>query len=83
MQIELLKKHVKQDLIVNQLQFSLMHTAIIDAGLNVNMKNDAGIVRESSVLDYCRLHDVTIQAWSPFQYGMFEGVFVGKENFLI
>jgi len=81
MQIELLKKHVKQDLMVNQLQFSLTHTAMIDAGLNVNIKNDAAIVRDSSVLDYCRLHDVTIQAWSPFQYGMFEGVFVGNEKF--
>ncbi|MFZ3578833.1 aldo/keto reductase [Virgibacillus sp. DJP39] len=81
MQIELLKKYLKQDLIVNQLQFSIMHTSMIDAGMNVNMGNDSAIVRDGSVLDYSRLNDMTIQAWSPFQYGMMEGVFVGNEKF--
>ncbi|WP_153462879.1 aldo/keto reductase [Sediminibacillus terrae] len=81
MQIELLKKYLKDDLIINQLQLSLMFTPMIDAGLNVNMQHDPAVVRDSSILDYSRLHDMTIQAWSPFQYGMFEGVFVGNEKF--
>ncbi|WP_430789029.1 aldo/keto reductase [Virgibacillus flavescens] len=81
MQIELLNKHLEQDLIINQLQFSIMHTNMIDAGLNVNMQNNPAIVRDSSILDYSRLNDMTIQAWSPFQYGMMEGVFVGNEKF--
>ncbi|MFZ4452539.1 aldo/keto reductase [Salibacterium aidingense] len=81
MQVELLKKHVQQELIVNQMQLSLMHTPMIDAGLNVNMHNDPAVVRDSSTLDYSRLHDMTIQAWSPFQYGMIKGVFVGNDNF--
>ncbi|MFD2042939.1 aldo/keto reductase family oxidoreductase [Ornithinibacillus salinisoli] len=81
MQIELLKKYVEQDLIVNQLQFSIMHTGMIDTGLNVNMKNANGIDRDGSILDYSRLHDMTIQAWSPFQYGFFEGVFVDNDQF--
>lgn len=81
MQIELLKKHLTQNLIVNQLQFSIMHTSMIDAGFNVNMHHDPAIVRDGSILDYSRLHDMTIQAWSPFQYGMMEGVFVGNEKF--
>ena len=37
--------------------------------------------RDGGVLDYCRLHDITIQAWSPFQYGMFEGVFLNSEKY--
>jgi len=37
--------------------------------------------RDGSILDYCRLHDITIQPWSPFQYGFFEGVFLGNEKF--
>ena len=81
MQIELLKKYLKQDLIVNQLQFSIMHTGMIDAGINVNMQHDPAIVKDSSILDYSRLNDMTIQAWSPFQYGMIEGVFVGNDKF--
>ncbi|QOR67916.1 aldo/keto reductase [Cytobacillus suaedae] len=81
MQIELLKKYVKEDLIVNQLQLSLMHTPMIDAGLNVNMQHDPAVVRDSGVLEYSRLHNMTIQAWSPFQYGMIEGTFIGNEKY--
>lgn len=81
MQIELLKKHVKQDIIVNQLQFSLTNTGMINAGLNVNMQIDHSVMRDGSILDYCRLKDITIQAWSPFQYGFFEGVFLGNKKF--
>lgn len=81
LQIELLKKYVKVDLIVNQLQLSLMHTPMIDAGFNVNMQHDPAVVRDNGVLEYSRLHQMTIQAWSPFQYGMMEGVFIGNDQF--
>lgn len=81
MQMELLKKYVKQPLCANQLQFSIAHTGMIRSGVEVNMMTDGALDRDGSVLDYCRLHDVTIQAWSPFQYGMFEGVFLGNEKF--
>jgi len=81
MQIELLKKYVKQDLIFNQLQLSVMRTGMIDSGFNVNMKVPASIDHDGSILDYCRLNDITVQAWSPFQYGFFEGVFVDNPKF--
>ncbi|WP_173917592.1 aldo/keto reductase family oxidoreductase [Halobacillus sp. Marseille-Q1614] len=81
MQMELLKKYWKEDLIVNQLQLSLVHTPMIDAGFNVNMMNDPAVVRDSNVLEYCRLNDITIQAWSPFQHGMIEGPFIGNKEF--
>ncbi|WP_054859742.1 MULTISPECIES: aldo/keto reductase [Gracilibacillus] len=81
MQIELLKKYVEQDLIANQLQLSLMFTPMIDAGLNVNMEDDPAIVRDGAILDYSRLHDMTIQPWSPFQHGFFGGVFVDNDQF--
>jgi predicted oxidoreductase len=81
MQIELLKKYLAQDLIVNQLQFSIMHTPMIDAGLNVNMQHNPAIVRDSGVLEYSRLNNMTVQAWSPFQYGMIKGTFMGNEQF--
>ena len=81
MQIELLGKYLGQKLIINQLQFGIMHTGMIDAGLNVNMKNSSASDRDGSVLEYCRLNDITIQAWSPFQYGFFEGVYLDNEQF--
>jgi predicted oxidoreductase len=81
MQMELLKKHVRQPLVINQLQLGAMFTGMIDAGLNVNMKVDGAVDRDGSILDYCRLHDVTIQPWSPFQVGFFQGVFLGDEKY--
>ncbi|HET7627130.1 MAG TPA: aldo/keto reductase [Bacillales bacterium] len=81
MQMQLLESALDDQLIANQMQFSIMHTPMIDAGLNVNMQNDPAIVRENSVLEYCRLHQITVQAWSPFQYGMIKGAFVGNDDF--
>ena len=81
MQIELLTKFVKQPLIINQLQLSITNTGMIDAGINVNMKIDPTIDRDGSILDYCRLKEITIQPWSPFQYGFFEGAFLDNDKF--
>ncbi len=81
MQMELMSKYLGEDLIINQMQLSLVHTPMIDEGFNVNMQNDPSIVRGSNVLEYCRLNDITIQAWSPFQHGMIEGPFVGNDAF--
>ena len=81
MQIELLQKYTNHKLLFNQLQLSPTNCGMIDAGLNVNMQNEAGINRDGSVLDYCRLHDITIQPWSPFQFGFFEGVFLDNDKF--
>jgi predicted oxidoreductase len=81
MQIELLNKYIKQPIIANQLQLSITNTGMIDAGFNVNMTNPPSVNRDGSVLDYCRLKDITIQAWSPFQYGFFEGTFIDNEKF--
>jgi len=81
MQIELLKKSVKQHLIFNQLQLSVTNTGMIDAGINVNMQIPRSIDHDGSILDYCRLHDITIQPWSPFQYGFFEGAFLDNPKF--
>ncbi len=81
MQIELLTKFVRQKIVFNQLQFSITNTGMIDAGINVNMETNSSINRDGGILDYCRLKDITIQAWSPFQYGFFQGVFLDNEKF--
>ncbi|WP_158867077.1 aldo/keto reductase [Leifsonia sp. AG29] len=80
-QIELLKKSVRQPLAVNQLQLSITHAPIIAQGVAANMAGlDQSISRDNGILDYSRLHDMTIQAWSPFQKGFFDGVFVGDRE---
>jgi len=81
MQIQLLRRYVKQPIVANQLQLSVTNTTMIDAGLNVNMENEAAVNRDGSILDFCRLNDITVQPWSPFQYGFFEGVFLDNPKF--
>lgn len=82
MQIELLKKYVKQPIVINQLQLSLEQSQLIDQDLFMNNKTtDMSIMRDDGALNYCRLNDITIQAWSPLQYGMFKGVFVDNPLF--
>ena len=81
MQIELLKRYVKQPIVANQLQLSIANCTMISQGLHNNMQDDFAVQRDGSVLDYCRLNDITIQTWSPFQYGMFKGVFLDNPEF--
>ena len=81
MQIELLKTAVKQPLIINQLQFSVTEAGMVTSGMNVNMKNGESVVHDGGVLEYSRIKNITIQAWSPFQYGFFGGTFVDNNDF--
>lgn len=82
MQTELLKKYVKQPLIINQVQLSLEQSQLIDQAFYMNNKTtDMSLNRDGSVLDYCRLNDITIQAWSPLQIGMFKGTFIDNPDY--
>ena len=81
MMMELLKREVKQPLLINQLQLSAAFTPGFDAGFHVNMEGDKAAVRDGSVFEYCKLNDMVIQAWSVLQFGYFKGNFVGKEQF--
>ena len=81
MQIELLKKYVDEPILVNQMQFSIMHSGMINSGIQANSLFEGSIDRDGSILEYCRLNDITLQAWSPFQYGFFEGVFIDNDRF--
>ncbi|MCC5889390.1 MAG: aldo/keto reductase [Alkalibacterium sp.] len=77
-QIELLKKHLNQNIVANQLQLSIMHSGMIDAGVQVNTKDSHSIDHDRAILDYCRLNDITIQPWSPVQ-GQ-NGVFLNNDK---
>ena len=81
MMMELLKKDVKQPLAVNQLQLSAAFTPGFESGFYVNMEDSQAAMRDGSIFEYCKLHDVVIQAWSVLQFGYFKGNFVGNEKF--
>lgn len=81
MQVELLQAGLSQRLLINQLQISVMHTGPIDFNIHTNMTDARSIDHDRGILDYSRLHQMTVQAWSPFQYGQIEGNFIGNPKF--
>ncbi|MBD3688889.1 aldo/keto reductase [Nanchangia anserum] len=82
-QIELLRASLSHELVANQIQLSLTHCPAITQGLTMNMASEAGSVTRDGggILDYCRLTNMTVQAWSPFQKGFLDGVFLGSPDF--
>ncbi len=80
-QLELLQSGLRQPLRANQMQFSVACTGMIDHALCTNTEFPHAADRDGEILDYCRLKGVTMQAWSPFQYGFFEGVFIDSEKY--
>ena len=81
MQIELLKKYVKQPLKFNQMQLSITNANMISSGANVNLANSDGVNYDGYLRDYCRVNDITIQPWSPLQYGFIEGSFLKNKKY--
>lgn len=80
-QFRMLQKAVSQPLMFDQLQFSLMHTGMIDFGLHTNMADAASVNHDGELLEFLRTNRVTLQAWSPFQYGYFEGTYINNPKF--
>ncbi|MCI3246370.1 MULTISPECIES: aldo/keto reductase [Streptomyces] len=82
-QIDLLRRYVTQPIVANQLQLSITHAPMIAQGVAANMQGlDQSIVRDDGIVDYCRLNDITVQAWSPFQAGFFDGPFLGSDRYV-
>ncbi|MYT75552.1 MULTISPECIES: aldo/keto reductase [unclassified Streptomyces] len=80
-QVELLKTAVRQPLVANQVQLSITHCPMIASGVAANMAGlDQSVSRDNGLLDYSRLKGMTLQAWSPFQKGFFDGVFIGDRE---
>ena len=81
-QIDLLRKYVRQPIVANQVQLSVTHAPIIAQGTAMNMAGlDQSISLDNGIVDYCRLHDIRLQAWSPFQAGFFTGPFLGNPEY--
>lgn len=80
-QIELLKICVEQELIINQMELSIIHSGMISSGVESNMRTEGGLDRDGEVLNYCRINGITIQAWSPFQVSLHGGSFVDDDRY--
>lgn len=79
-QIDLLRTAVTQPLVANQLQLSITHSPIIAQGIAANMTGEkqSVVLDGGGIVDYCRINGITVQAWSPYQAGFFDGVFLGN-----
>lgn len=80
-QIRLLQTEVKQPLLVNQLQLSIPNAWMISQGLEANMPTQGALDRTGHVLEQMRQMGITIQTWSPLQYGDWEGTFLDNPIF--
>ena len=69
-QIELLRNHVRQPLVANQIQLGLAHWYTDPGASKAAITHGAeGVI----ALDYCRLQDIQVQAYSPLK-----GANIGK-----
>lgn len=80
-QMELLQSGVSFTIMADQMQFSLAHTPMIDEGINVNTMFGGSVMRTAGTLEYCRMHGIAVQTWSPLQKGFFGGVFLGDPEY--
>ena len=80
-QIALLQKYVEQELVINQMECSIVHAGMITFGIEANMKTPGSVDHDGGILDYCRLHDITLQAWSPFQISLHDGSFIDSPEY--
>lgn len=81
LQIELFKKYVKYPIKYNQIQLSIVHSRLISQGLFVNTNNDEAISHSSMLLEYCKLNDIEIQAWSPLMASWEDGSFIDNDKY--
>ena len=79
--MDMIRKFVPFPIATNQVQFSCAFTPSLNAGFHVNMEDDAAVMRDGGLFEYCHANDIVIQAWSALQYGYFEGVFLGSEKY--
>jgi len=71
-QMELLRKYLHQPIVANQVEFNLIHPHMLDEGILFN-QNNTRLTRNEGVIEYCRLQNITLQAWAPLATGRLTG----------
>ncbi|MEU6120808.1 aldo/keto reductase [Streptomyces sp. NPDC047123] len=72
-QIAELRAHLDLPLVANQLEMSLADRDWVEAGVLVNTSAATGNGFPHGTLEYCRAHDVRLQAWGALAQGRFTG----------
>ena len=71
-QMDFLRKYLNQPIVTNQVEFNLIHTHMLDEGIVFN-QNNPKLTRNEGAMEYCRLHNITLQVWSPVASGRLTG----------
>jgi predicted oxidoreductase len=71
-QMELLQAYIHQPIVANQVEFNLIHTHLLDEGVNFN-QYVARAARNVGAIEYCRLHHITLQSWGSLVNGRVSG----------
>ena len=80
-QMRLLAKYMHMPIVADQLQFSLLHSGLVDQGIFVNMIDSEATDRDGGTLNYCMLEDIRIQSWSPLQASGWTGTFIDNPKY--
>ena len=79
--MKLLQKYLKQPLVINQMQFSIIHSHMVDSDIFLNMDDSKGIDRDNGMIDYCHYNEITIQTWCSLQASWMDGTFIDNPKF--
>ena len=71
-QLDLLRAFVRQPIVTNQVAFNLIHTGMLDEGIVFNQANTL-LSRNEGTIEYCRLHNITLQSWGSLAWGLLSG----------
>lgn len=71
-QMDLLRKYLNQPIVTNQVEFNVIHTQLLDEGMVFN-QNNPRLTRNEDTIEYCRQHNISLQAWAPLANGWVTG----------
>lgn len=72
-QMEALQSYLAFPLVANQLEMNLLHSGFAEVGISFNQRAPAYPDGWEGVMEYCRLKQVSLQAWSPVARGLLSG----------
>lgn len=82
-QFDFVQKYTDHKLITNQVQFGPAASHMINRGIQANTPFDGAADKDGGLLEQSRRDNVTLQAWSPFHYGYFEGIIMDDPKFKV
>ncbi len=71
-QLDFLRHFVQQPIIANQVAFNVIHSHMLNEGIVFNQDNTL-LSRNEGTIEYCRLHNITLQAWGSLAWGLLTG----------